>query len=274
MAPITSSVTQHWRHKTALHRPATLPYSAVRCYDCGLEDIDVTDLTDQWILITGASKGLGREMALAFAKAGGNLVLSARNAQLLEEVKQAAEQLGVQCVLLAGDITEENVLQSLAKLGIEKQVDVLVNNAGIVSIEPLENVPLEHISRLLELNLIAPIKLTRALLPMFKTRKSGTIVNINSLGGRKPVLNHAIYCAGKYGLNGFAEALKLEVKGQGIRILNVSPGKMATDLFRSAGKQMDTAAFIPPAEVAEAIVYLLGMSPNCGPAELDIDRMS
>jgi len=234
----------------------------------------VTNLSDRWILITGASKGLGREMALAFAKAGGNLVLSARNAQLLEEVKQGAEQLGGQCVLLAGDITDENVLQSLARLGIEKQVDVLVNNAGMLSIEPLENVPFEHIARLLELNLVAPIKLTRALLPMLKTRKLGTIVNINSLGGRKPVLNHAIYCASKYGLNGFAEALKLEIKGQGIRILNVSPGKMATDLFRSAGKQMDTAAFIPPAEVAEAIVYLLGMSPNCGPAELGIDRMS
>ena len=85
--------------------PATLPYGAARCYDCDLEDIDVTDLSDQWILITGASKGLGREMALAFAKAGGNLVLSARNAQLLEEVKRAAEQLRVQCVLLAGAYT-------------------------------------------------------------------------------------------------------------------------------------------------------------------------
>ena len=109
---------------------------------------------------------------------------------------------------------------------------------------------------------------------MLKARKSGTIVNVNSLGGRRPVPEHAIYCASKYGMTGFAESLKLELKGCGLRVFNVSPGKMATELFSSAGKDMDTSGFISPKEVAEAVVYLLGMSANCNPAELDIERMS
>jgi short-subunit dehydrogenase len=234
----------------------------------------MTNLSGQWILITGGSKGLGREMALAFAKAGGNLILSARSVTLLDEVKKTIVELGVECLTVPGDLTDKNVLRTLADLAIEKQVEVLVNNAGIVSIDPLDNVSEEEISRLIEINLVAPIKLTHALLPMLKARKSGTIVNVNSLGGRRAVLNHAIYCASKYGMNGFAGALKLELKGYGIRVLNVSPGKMATELFSSAGKDMDTTAFIPPKEVAEAVLHLLGMSPNCGPAELDIDRMS
>ena len=234
----------------------------------------MTNLNGQWILITGGSKGLGREMAVAFAKAGGNLILSARSVTLLDEVKKTVVGIGVECLTVPGDLTDKNVLRSLADLAIEKQVEVLVNNAGIVSIDPLDNVSEEEIARLIEINLVAPIKLTHALLPMLKARKSGTIVNINSLGGRRAVLNHAIYCASKYGMNGFAGALKLELKGCGIRVLNVSPGKMATELFSSAGKDMDTTNFIPPEEVAEAVLHLLGMSPNCGPAELDIERMS
>jgi len=91
-----------------------------------------------------------------------------------------------------------------------------------------------------------PIQLTKAVIGMFKQRKSGVIVNINSAGGKRPVPDHTIYCASKYGLNGFVESLKLEVKGCGVRILNVCPGKMATELFNAANRPMDMAAFIPP----------------------------
>jgi len=233
----------------------------------------MTDLSGQWILITGASKGLGREMAVAFAKAGGNLILSARSEALLDEVKKAVEDAGSQCLTVTGDLTDDDVLRRLAELGIEKQIDILVNNAGIVSIDPLENVSHEHIAQLININLLAPIQLTRALLPMFKKRKSGTLLNVNSLGGRRPVPEHAIYCASKYGMTGFSESLKLELKGQGIRVFNVSPGKMATELFNSAGKDMDTSGFISPKGVAEATLYLLGLPSNCNPAELDIERM-
>jgi len=231
-------------------------------------------LHNQWILITGASKGLGREMALLFAEEGGNLILTARSAELLDELKSQVTAGGSECITVTGDLRDSAILGEVQSLCIDKQIDILVNNAGIVDITPLEGVSYERIDELIELNLVVPIKLTRAAIDMFKRRKRGVIVNVNSAGGKKPVPEHTIYCASKYGLNGFAEALKIEIKGLGIRIINVCPGKMATDLFHAAERDMDTPAFIPPREVAEGVLYMLEMSPKCSHAELNVDRMS
>jgi len=231
-------------------------------------------LKDKWILVTGASKGLGREMALLFAEAGANLILTARSAELLEELKTNAVAGGVECITVVGDLRDKTVLESIKSLCIEKQLDILVNNAGVVDITKLEDVSDERVDEVIELNLVIPIKLTKAVIEMFKTRKRGVIVNVNSAGGKKPVPDHTIYCASKYGFNGFAETLKLEIKGLGIRIISVCPGKMATELFNAAGRPMDTDAFISPREVAEGVLYMLEMSPKCSHAELNVDRMS
>ena len=231
-------------------------------------------LKDKWILITGASKGLGREMAILFAEAGGNLILTARSAELLEELKTSIVAGGAECITVVGDLRDGAILESIKSLCIDKQLDILVNNAGIVDITPLEGVSDERVDELIELNLVIPIKLTKGVIEMFKTRKRGVIVNVNSAGGKKPVPDHTIYCASKYGFNGFAEALKLEIKGLGIRIISVCPGKMATELFNAAGRTMDTDAFIEPREVAQGVLYMLEMSPKCSHAELNVDRMS
>ena len=233
----------------------------------------MTTLAGKWALVTGASKGFGNVLAEHFAEAGMHLLLSARDAELLGQTKQRVERRGVQCRVVAGDITDDGVLGALVEAALEVEVEIVVNNAGIVIIETLEDHTLEQVEKEIALNLVVPIKLTRALIPFFKARNSGTIVNVNSAGGKKPVPDHTVYCATKYGLNGFAEALKLEVKEHGIRVMNVSPGKMATDLFRAAGKDWDTSEFIPPEEVARAVVSLLQLSPRCCPAEIAIERM-
>lgn len=230
-------------------------------------------LNNQWVLVTGASKGLGKAMALAFAEAGANLILSGRNAADLDRTKARAEAFGAECLSVVGDLRDAQVFEAIVAAARDKQLAIFINNAGIVIIEPLERTTLEQIDEMIAVNLTIPIKLTRALLPILEAAESGTIINVNSQGGRKPVLDHTIYCATKYGLNGFAEALRLEVKDRGIRILNVSPGKMATDLFRAAGKDWDTTAFIPPEEVAEATVSLVRMSARCCPSEFGIERM-
>jgi len=233
----------------------------------------MSTLVDKRVLITGASGGLGRSMALEFALAGANLVLNARNARRLEQLRCEVEGCGVECLTVVGDVTQPAVFDSLVRSGLEKQVDILVNNAGIVIIEPLDGIAPEQIDYNLRLNLAVPIQLTRAMLPMFKARGSGTVVNINSAGGKKPVLHHTVYCATKYALNGFAAALRMELKGQGVRVVSVSPGKMDTDLFRNAGIDWDTSEFIPPEDVAKALVSLLQLSPRSCPSEIAIDRM-
>lgn len=231
-------------------------------------------LEGQWMLITGASKGLGRELAALAADAGANLILAARSGWLLEELKEELSQRDVECMTAAGDLADDDFIARLATLCCEKNLDILVNNAGIVEIAKLEEIPNERIDEVLALNLAAPIKLTRAVIGMFKERQRGTVVFINSAGGRKGVPDHTVYCASKFGITGFIESLKLEVKGLGIRILSAYPGKMATELFAAAGKEMDTAAFIPPREVAAGVMYLLGMSGKCSHAELSVDRKS
>ena len=231
-------------------------------------------LKDKWILITGASKGLGKEMAIIFAQAGANLILTARSADLLEKLKGRILTGGSECITVVGDLRDNVVLDAVKSLCLEKQLDILVNNAGVVDITPLEGVSDERVDEVIELNLTIPIKLTKGVIEMFKARRRGVIVNVNSAGGKKPVPDHTIYCASKYGFNGFAESLKLEIKGLGIRIISVCPGKMATELFTAAGRDMDTDAFIPPREVAQGVLYMLEMSEKCSHAELNIDRMS
>jgi short-subunit dehydrogenase len=231
-------------------------------------------LEGKWALVTGASKGLGREIALVLAEAGADLILTARSGGLLDAVKAEAARHRVRCVTVPGDIRDPGIRAALVKLCVEKDLDILVNNAGVVDIRPLEQVPDDRVDEVIDLNLVVPVKLTKALTGMFKERRAGTMVFVNSAGGKRPVPDHAVYCASKYGLNGFVESLKLEVKGLGIRIISVCPGKMATDLFAAAGREMDTAEFIPPREVAESVLYLINMSPRCSHAELSVDRMS
>jgi len=233
-----------------------------------------SSLKDKWILITGASKGLGKEMAVIFAEAGANLILTARSDELLDKLRADIVAGGSQCINVIGDLRNDTVLDSVKSICLEKQIDVLVNNAGIVDIGKLEGVADERMDEVIELNLLVPMKLTKGVIEMFKARNSGVIVNVNSAGGKKPIPDHATYCASKYGFNGFTETLKFEIKGFGIRIINVCPGKMATELFNAAGCPMDTEAFIPPREVAEGVLYMLQMSSRCSHAELNVDRMS
>jgi len=232
-------------------------------------------LAGQRALITGASKGFGRALAERLAASGVNLILTARSESALDAL---AEQLvsnsddTIECSVIAGDIIDRAVQQRVIEASTEQNIDLLINNAGIVDIRPVVDVPEERIDEMIQLNLVAPIKLAHGLLPIFLKRGSGAIINVNSLGGRGPVPDHAIYCASKYGMNGFFDTLKLELKGKGVRVLNVCTGKMATELFAAAGKDFDTSEFIPPEEVADMTVRLLEMSPVCQPAELIIDR--
>ncbi len=217
----------------------------------------------KWVLITGASKGLGRELAKEFARNGANLLVTARSSNLLDNLRSEIQsKFAMDCQIVAGDICEPGVFKELCQAAREKQIEVLVNNAGLVSIDRLEDVSEERIESMVNLNLLVPIKLTRAILPDFRARHQGTIININSSAGRKPVAKHVVYSATKHGLRGFSEALKDEVKGEGIRILDVSPGKMATELFTADGKDLDMSDFMSPQEIAEVTIRLLQMEPG------------
>ena len=225
------------------------------------------------VLITGASRGLGRALAEVFAKEGSSLMLVARRGYLLEELRdELINRYSVGCEVHAGDLTDEKEMNDLCGIAAAGEIDILVNNAGLLSMDRLEDAAPERIRAAVELNLTAPILLTRAVIPGFRDRRSGTIVNINSVGGKTPAALHTVYTATKFGLRGFAEALKAETLGTGIRILNVYPGKMKTDLFIADGKDLDNSTFMPPEEIAGYVVSLLKMDRTCSPSELVIER--
>lgn len=213
------------------------------------------------VLITGSSRGLGKELALEFSRNGYSVIANGRRLSELQELYAQTE-----CEVIQGDITEERTLNLLGQI---KGLDILVNNAGIISNKPFNELTEEEIRKLMEVNFFAPIELTRRLLPSFLERK-GLIVNINSVAGQLGCINKSVYCASKFALRGFFDSLKYEVTKQGVRILNVYLGAMQTDMSKD---RTEYENLMKPDEVAKVIVRNCKLSDTLYIPELNIGRV-
>ena len=197
-------------------------------------------------VVTGASRGLGRELALGLAREGYDLVVCARGARDLEAVRDEVVALGSACHVWQGDLTSINT-NDLVKELAELPVDVLINNAAFTpSLKLMEVSTQGDFSETLTLNLGVPFLLMQAVMPDMEERGSGTIVNICSLAGRRAIKNASLYCASKFALRGLTESFGQELEGTGVRCFSVSPGGMATsmreELFHDAAQQQEPAA--------------------------------
>ncbi|MDO8498146.1 MAG: SDR family oxidoreductase [bacterium] len=223
------------------------------------------------IIITGASKGLGNELAkLYFQKGSYNLILTARSKEGFNEFKNKE---GVD--LIVGDIREKDTLDSIEKVVEEKykKVDILINNAGVIYTQPFEKNTEKQLDELFDINLKAPILLTQRMYPFMVSQKSGLIININSTAGKEGKANHTLYAATKFGLRGFTEALRQEAKAHNIRVLSIHPGGMDTHLFDDLEKKPDVSTFMNAKKVAEIIVFL-SETEGVSPDEILINRPS
>jgi len=181
-------------------------------------------MTRESILITGSSKGLGRELALVFADNGFNTILHGRNANALKSLRRTILQKGRSCKIVRGDIRTAGTITRLFNTAAEADVSVLINNAVLKCPHlPLEKMDDRKIVEILETNLIAPIKLTRRLYGLFCNNGRGTIININSLSGLEPQYLRSIYCASKWGLRGFTNSFRIEAEKHNVRIIGVYP---------------------------------------------------
>ena len=185
--------------------------------------------------ITGASSGIGEALAKAFVGSGGYAILSGRN---VAELQRVANETGApdRCLVLPFDTVDfgglsTNVAEAIAFTG---SVDVLVNNAGISQRSPAIDTDLSVYERIIDVDLLAPIALTQALLAHMVTRGSGQIVMISSVAGKAGIPMRTAYCAAKHGLIGYADALRSEVAGQGVKVLVVAPGSVRTNVSRNA----------------------------------------
>lgn len=222
------------------------------------------------ILITGASRGFGAELARALDREGAQLILTARSAKDLERV---ASELEGDVLLAAGDLTRSSFREELAQLVQRelKGLDILVNNAGVIQFRPLEKTSDADYAHLFGINVAALIGMTRLCLPMLK-RSRGDIFNVSSLAGITVTgPNSTLYIASKHAVTGFTKALRSELKGTGVRVLAIYPGGMRTNLFDGHLPKRKVASFMDPAEVVKLVIAQLD-SQGILPVDLVVER--
>jgi short-subunit dehydrogenase len=204
-------------------------------------------------LVTGASSGIGRATAVLLAERGASLALAGRDQDALAAV---AGRTGGQAI--AADLAEPGAAERVAEqaLGRWGRVDLLVSNAGAGWAGELEQMPPELAERLVAVNLLAPVRLTRLLLPGMLERGAGHLVYVGSIAGATGVAREAVYAATKAGLAAFADSVREEVAGRGVAVSVAVPGVVDTPFFQRRGSAYDRAwpAPIPPQRVARAIV--------------------
>ena len=218
---------------------------------------------DKTVIITGGSEGVGAAAARLFAQAGANLMLVARNRKNLESI--AAELRDKTRVeIFPMDVSDaDSCVDLFKKTQFEfGRIDVLVNNAGFQARGYVESVSAEDLGRTIDVNLRAPIMLTRLALPYIRESGGGAIVNVASLAGRTPVPGSAAYSASKFGLRAFTFSLAEEIRDSGIKLAVVSPGPIATQFILGDIDKTSDLTFSQPMssaeEVAQAILDLCG----------------
>lgn len=208
------------------------------------------------VLVTGAGRGLGREIALAFARAGADVVGTARTQDQIEDTIAAVRVLGRRGLAVVGDITQEvqvlaMVEKALAGFG---QIDILVNNAGMAVYGPFAEQEATDWRAMIDTNLMGTLYSTHALLPSMLDRGQGLIINIASVAGIHGLPNEAVYCASKHGVRGFTDALAVELKEKGIRVCGLYPGGMDTPFWDVQTYGGDRSRIMDPAKVAEMVL--------------------
>jgi NAD(P)-dependent dehydrogenase (short-subunit alcohol dehydrogenase family) len=218
-----------------------------------------TPSTPQRALITGASRGIGRATALAFAKAGVSSILLGRSIEDLQSVADEVEALGAEAKAVSLDLSEVSQIQSRLAPTLEAVgfVDILVNNAGMGYTANLIDTPLEDWQQIIDLNLSAPFQCVQSVLPSMRLHRRGTIINIISVAGRQVFPQWGAYCASKFGLMGLTKTLAQEERSFGIRAVALCPGAVDTPLWDAATVQsdFDRSLMLSAEDVANAIVH-------------------
>jgi short-subunit dehydrogenase len=194
------------------------------------------DLNGKTVLITGGSRGLGLVMAREFAREGARLVLCARDGAELQQAQSDLERFGAEVMTVPCDVTnKESVTEMIERVNSRfGGVDVLVNNAGIIQVGPIEVMTLEDFKMAMKAHFWGPLNTILAVLPSMRARKSGRIVNISSIGGKVSVPHLVPYSASKFALVGLSKGLRTELMKDGIKVTTVCPGLMRTGSPRNA----------------------------------------
>jgi NADP-dependent 3-hydroxy acid dehydrogenase YdfG len=195
-------------------------------------------LKDKVVLITGASSGFGEAAARLFAREGCRVVLAARRIERLNLLAEEIRAEGGIALPVRLDVIDQTQIDALVAVILKEygRIDILFNNAGFGRLDWLENLdPLKDIDTQINVNLRGLIQVTRAVLPHMEEQRSGTIINMSSVAGRLAAPLYTVYAATKFGVRGFTEALRREVKPFGIQVCAIYPGGAATEFSQHSG---------------------------------------
>ncbi|MGI8961157.1 MAG: SDR family NAD(P)-dependent oxidoreductase [Bryobacteraceae bacterium] len=194
------------------------------------------DLKQKVVLITGGSRGLGLSLAFELGNLGSRLALCARDVDELERARNRLAERGIDAAIFPCDIGEESEIEPLVARVLDRfgRIDVLINNAGHISVAPLERLKHSDFEQAMKVMFWAPVNLTLAVLPHMKQRGSGRIVDITSVGGRVSIPHLLPYCCAKFAFVAFSKGLGAELDAHRIGILTVVPGLMRTGSYLNA----------------------------------------
>lgn len=220
-------------------------------------------------VITGATSGIGRETALEFARAGVSVAVAGRREERLRQLVSEIESIGGHALAVVTDVAEGAQVDHLIETAVKHfgRIDTLVNNAGVGLAGRFDQTTLEDFRRVIDVNFWGAVYASRAAVPrMLEQRGGGVIINVSSIFGKRGVPFQTAYCASKFALAGFSEALRGEVMSNGIDVSTIFPGAVETEIFESAANQsgMEMPGFVPkfPAKAMARIIVQTARFPQ------------
>jgi NADP-dependent 3-hydroxy acid dehydrogenase YdfG len=231
---------------------------------------------DKVVIITGASSGLGEATARILAKNGAKLMLAARREERLKELVAEIQKDGGTAKYQVTDVTDRSQVEALVKATHEayERIDVLVNNAGLMPLSPLDETKVDEWDKMVDVNIKGVLYAIAAVLPIMRQQKSGHIINLSSVAGHKVFAGGTVYCATKFAVKAISEGIRLESNGE-IRSTNISPGAVETELTNTISHE-ETAknvnqlysVAIDSDAIARAIAYAIEQ-----PVDVDVNEM-
>ena len=211
----------------------------------------MSEIESKVVIITGASSGVGEATARRLGARGAKLMLAARREDRLKDLVAAIEKTGGTVAYRVTDVADRAQVQALADATLETygRIDVLVNNAGLISGSPLDQIKVDDWDQIIDVNLKGVLYGIAAVLPTMRQQKCGHVINLSSIAGHKVLPGAAVYCATKYAVRAISEGLRLESKGE-IRSTNISPGAVATEGLRLDSKGEIRSTNISPGAAA------------------------
>ena len=229
-------------------------------------------LAGQVAVVTGAGRGIGRAIAGALGREGAAVALAARSGPELDGVVREIEQAGGRALAVPTDVRQEAAVEALVRRALAewRQVDVLVNAAGVATFAPVTDSKLDDWDQMLAVNLRGAVLCCRAVLPGMVGRHRGTIINVGSVVTSRSLAGSAAYTASKYGLLGFSRVLAEEMRSHGVRVGVLTAGATDTPLWDAMPAAPARDRMLRADQVAEAALLMAGLGPNASLEEVTL----